>query len=206
MNRFRFTLLAFCLVLGYLGWTDLSLTLGNPEPLPLDVRTEEVAAAPRQWLILEGGRFDVLEAISTSGSIELDALLIPLRAAGDPSVEALVETRRPELLEFFRTYHFNLDSPLEKEAFVRQHQPLLEQSVRVEGMLMSGAIESSNRDKLIKLAREADIALPQDIPLFSEGKTPPKYRGFFFAAMALLGFLRFLGIMRKQAQGPTSSP
>ena len=32
MKRFRFTLLAICLVLLYLGWIDVALFLRNPAP------------------------------------------------------------------------------------------------------------------------------------------------------------------------------
>lgn len=198
MNRFRFTLLAFCLVLGFLGWNDLTTVMKNPVPATIHIQELQQSETIPDWLSITGGRFDLMEAISTSGRIELDALLIPLKSDNDPSSTVLVETRRPQMLELFRTYHFNLDSPIEKKAFLEKQAHVLNAEVVVTGMTMSGRIAEGNRKKLLKLAKETNVSLTEETLLFTEGKQPSKYRGFFFTAMALLGLGRFIQLQRRK--------
>ena len=115
MKRFRYTLLAVCLVLLWLGWTDISFFLANRTPAQLSIQQLERFGPPRDWLQITGGRLDLEQAISTSGTLELDALLVPLKSAPDvEKLALLVETRDPGLLELFRTYHFMLDTPSEQ--------------------------------------------------------------------------------------------
>ena len=79
MKRFRFTLLAICLLLLWLGWNDLSLLLRNPKPQTIGLEELVRTGPPRDWLHVTGGYQDLTEAISTSGSVDLDAFLVPLK-------------------------------------------------------------------------------------------------------------------------------
>ena len=81
MKRFRFTLTAICLVLLWLGWTDVSLFLRNRAPLTITEAELVKNGPPREWLHITGGYQDLLMGISTSGSVELDAFLVPLRVS-----------------------------------------------------------------------------------------------------------------------------
>lgn len=193
MKRFRFTLIAVCLVLFYLGWDDVSLFLRNRAPQTVDIAAVEQNGAPREWLHVTGGTLDLNEAISTSGSIELDALLIPLKS--DPAVagfRVLVETRDPRLLDLFQTYHFKLDSALEKERFLAEHRKDFLTVRDVRGTLITGLVATGNRDKLATLAREVGMNVADDVVFIAEGKEPPRFRGFFFLTVAILALLKLL--------------
>ncbi|MFA5515574.1 MAG: hypothetical protein WDA20_04740 [Desulfuromonadales bacterium] len=199
MKRFRYTLLAVCLVLLWLGWTDISLFLRNRAPAQVSTAALEGQGPPRAWLQVSGGWLDMEQAISTSGTIELDALLVPLKSS--PTAEGfgiLVETRDPQLLSLFRTYHFQLDTDLEKERFLQEHRAEFHPQRVITGTMITGLIASGNRDKLLKLAREVGMPVAEDVLFISEGKEPPKYRGFFFAGIGLLGLLRLLSLWRNR--------
>ncbi len=199
MNRFRFTLLAICLVLIYLGWSDVSLFLRNPEPLPIAIEELELSGAPREWLRVTGGYQDLTQAISTSGSVELDALLVPLKSAPDErGFRVLVETRDPHLLNLFKTYHFLLDSVLEKEKYLTEHQDEFVGRIDVTGTLVGGLIASGNRDKLLTLARDIGMDVSDEVIFISEGKEPATFRGFFFLGIALLGLIKVVLMFRKK--------
>jgi hypothetical protein len=201
MKRFRFTLLAICLVLLYLGWTDIALSLRNPTPAAASIGELEKGNVPREWLHVSGGHQNLLEAISTSGSVELDAFLIPLKSSPqEESFHVLVETRNPRILELLSTYHFQLESAEAKENYLKEHAAEFQGQREVTGMVVSGLIASGNRDKLMKLAREVGMQVPPDVLFLSEGKEPGRWRGFFFLAMGLAGLVKVLMLWKKPPQ------
>jgi len=193
MKRFRFTLVAICLFLVWLGWTDVELFLRNRQPVDISIEELIDRGAPREWLHIHGGYQDVEQAISTSGSIDLDALLVPLKADPDnEKIHILVETRNPEVMKLFSTYHFKTDTALEKEAFREEHKDEIHGRRDITGMLITGLIASSNRDKLVSLAESTDLPLADEVLLISEGKEPASFRGFFFLCTGLFGLI-FIG-------------
>lgn len=197
MKRFRFTLLAICLVLIYLGWTDISLFLRNPSPLDVSIEEVEKGNIPREWLRVTGGHQNLLEAISTSGSVQLDAFLVPLKSnPAAESFQVLVETRNPRVLELLATYHFQLDTDTAKESYLKTHETDFIGQRAVTGMVVSGLVASGNRDKLMKLARDVGMQVPADVLFISEGKEPGRWRGFFFFGVGLAGLIRVLMLFR----------
>lgn len=206
MKRFRFTLIAVCLVLLYLGWSDASLFLRNQTPETVPAAELTAKGAPREWLHVVGGHLDLEQAISTSGSVDVDALLVPLRPTRDgDEIPILVETRDPRLMELFTTYHFKQDSAFAKERYLDEHRTAFHPRRDVIGMVVGGLIASGNRDKMMQLAEKLEMAVPEDVIFLSEGKEPPRYRGFFFLAVGLLGLGKILlGWRRKGTAG--SSP
>jgi hypothetical protein len=194
MNRFRFTLLALCLVLLFLGFTDLQLFFNNPEPAVVSISELEREGAPREWLSIEGGYWNLEQAISTTGSIELEAFLIPLRSSQDADAEirVIVESRDPQILQLLKTDAFSFDTLEERDAFRKENRDLFFGQHDVTGMLIGGLIESGNRDKLLELARELQMPINDDVILLSQGTQPEKFRGFFFVVIAILGTLKFI--------------
>jgi len=204
LRRFRFTLLAVCLFLLFLGAVDLRLWLNNPTPAPVAVAELEAGNPPREWLMVQGGTLNLEEAISTSGTVELEALLVPLTGnPGQTRYRILVETRDPVLMELFRTYNFKLDTLPEKERFLEENRAGFHPVRTVEGMVVTGLIASGNRDKLLKLARAVGMDIAPEVIFISEGKTPGKWRGVFFLAAGLLGLARVL-TWRRSANSPNA--
>jgi hypothetical protein len=203
MKRFRFTLLALCLVLTYLGWTDVNLFFHNRTAHKVTIEELEKGEIPGQWLNVTDGYLDLEHAVSTSGSIELEALLVPLVSApGKTPIGVMVETRDPHLLEVFKKYNFQFDSVFEKDKYLRDHEADFHGRRDFTGMVITGLIASGNRDKLLKLSREVGLNVPENVLFISEGKEPPTYRGFFFLGVGLLGLFRVLTTWRKN---PTAS-
>jgi len=201
MKRFRFTLLAICLVLLYLGWTDIALLLRNPSPAAVSIEELEKGNVPREWLHVSGGHQNLLEAISTSGSVELESFLVPLKSSPDEeSFSVLVETRNPRILELLATYHFQLESAEAKENYQKEHAAEFQGQRDVTGMVVSGLVASGNRDKLMKLAREVGMQVPPDVLFLSEGKEPGRWRGFFYLGIGLLGLIKVLMLWKKPPQ------
>ncbi len=206
MLRFRFTLIAFGFVLLYLGYNDASLTLRNQEPLTIDLRTLINEGAPREWLHITGGHQNLDEAISTSGQAErFDAMLIPLVPnPEDSKFHVLVETRDPELLEFLYTYHFEFDSVFARERFREEEAETFRAPWEVTGMLTSGRVAANNREKLFELAEAVDLNISDNVVLVTEGKTPARFRGFFFLAMGAAGLIKGLLMFRRPSTKPTT--
>lgn len=203
MKRFRFTLLALCLLLLFLGISDLRLWLNNPEPLTIGLAELQRTGPPREWLTVTGGVLDLPEAISTSGSIELDAFLVPLKTSVDaPNFRVLVETRRPEVLQTLSHYYFQLDSKAEQQRYLAEHPELFYLHQTVTGMLAGGLVASGNRDKLLKLAKDLGMQVPKDVIFLTEAKEPPRWRGIFFLAAGLLGLLKVLTLWRQKPTDP----
>jgi hypothetical protein len=198
MKRFRITLLVVCLVLIYLGGTDLQLMLRNPHPVAVNISELEKSGPEREWLTIRGGHQNLLEAISTTGSVEVDAFLVPIKTA--PQAEryrVLLETRDPQIVDALKTYHFMLDSEKARQDFVDENRELFYGKRDVTGMVMTGLIGTNNRNRLQKLARDFGVPVPEDAILVSEGKEPARIRGFFFVIVAMLGLVKFATMMRK---------
>lgn len=200
MKRFRFTLLAICLVLLFLGWNDISLFLRNRVPDNIAITALERHGASREWLHVTGGTLDLLEAISTSGSIELDALLVPLKSDPlDGDFRVLVETRDPDRIKLFQTYHFKLDSEEAQERYLAEHRSEFFPRQDVTGTLVTGLIATGNRDKLMTLAKDVGMQVTDDVIFIAEGKKPARIRGFLFFALALAGLVKFAAMGKKKS-------
>jgi hypothetical protein len=193
MKRFRFTLIAVCLVLLYLGGSDLLLWFNNQSAQTLSIKQLEESGAPQEWLNVKAGYMDLDRAISTSGSVEMEALLIPLVAHPDQQrIRVMVETRSTDLLQLFKEYHFFTDTIPEKQAFRNKHAEEFRGQRDVTGMLVAGLIASGNQQKLLKLAKQTGLDIAGDVIFLSEGKVPGKWRGVFFTVVGLLGLVRVL--------------
>jgi hypothetical protein len=200
MHRFRYTLIAICVVLLFLGGSDLVLWYHNQSPASVTIEALERAETPQEWLHVTSGYQDLDRAISTSGSLEMEALLIPLLATPDQEqIKVLVETRNPHLLQVFQDYHFFTDTLPEKQAFHRQHTTEFKGQREITGMLVAGLIARGNQQKLLKLAKQTDLNVSDDVIFLSEGKEPDKWRGLFFTLIGLLGLIRVLTHKQKGA-------
>jgi hypothetical protein len=200
MRRFRYTLIAICLLLLFLGGSDLVLWYHNQSPASVNIEELEQNGAPQEWLHVTSGYQDLDRAISTSGSLEMEALLIPLLATLDQEqIKVLVETRNPQLLQIFQDYHFFTDTLPEKQAFHRQHDAKFKGQREITGMLVAGLIARGNQQKLLKLAKQTDLNVADDVIFISEGKEPDKWRGLFFSVIGLLGLIRVLTHKQKGA-------
>lgn len=193
MRRFRYTLIAVCLVLLYLGGSDLLLWFNNQSAQTLSIKQLEESGAPQEWLNVKAGYMDLDRAISTSGSVEMEALLIPLVTHPDQQrIRVMVETRSTDLLQLFKEYHFFTDTIPEKQAFRNKHAEEFRGQRDVTGMLVAGLIASGNQQKLLKLAKQTGLDIAGDVIFLSEGKVPGKWRGVFFTVVGLLGLVRVL--------------
>ncbi len=201
MKRFRFTLIAICLVLVYLGWADVDLYLRNKTPQPIPLAELERQGAPREWLTIQGAYPDFLQAISTSGSLDVDAVLLPLKRSPEAAeFRIVVETRDPKFLELFRTYYFVLETEAERAAFLTEHQAELASPRSLTGVVATGSVASGNRDKLLKLAKEIGLPISNDVIFVSEGKKIEAFRGFFFLGLALLALVKILSQWKKPTE------
>lgn len=191
MRRFRYTLMAVCLVLLFLGVTDLILWFNNQAPQTVTIDTLEQTGAPAEWLEVTDGYQDLDRAISTSGSLEMEALLVPLVMHPDQAqIRVMVETRNPHQLQLFQDYHFFSDTLPEKREFRRQYGAEFKGQRDITGMLVSGLIAQGNQQKLMKLAKETGLDISDDVIFFSEGKAPGKWRGVFFTVVGFLGMFK----------------
>ena len=197
MKRFRFTLIAICLVLLYLGGNDLLLWFNNRSPQTLTITQLEESGAPQQWLSVKAGHMDLDRAISTSGSVEMEALLVPLVPHPEQErIRVMVETRDPDLLKLFKEYHFFTDTIPEKQAFRENYASAFTAQREINGMLVAGLIARGNQQKLLKLARQTGLDIADDVIFLSEGKEPGKWRGVFFSVIGLLGLIRVLTLKK----------
>lgn len=209
MRRFRFTLIVVCLVLLFLGASDLVLWFNNQSPQAVTIDTLEKAGAPREWLHVTAGYQDLDRAVSTSGSVEMEALLVPLVTHPDQEqIKIMVETRNPNLLEIFQDYHFFTDTLPEKRAFRAEHAVEFKGQRDITGMLVSGMISRGNQQKLLTLAKQTGLNIADDVVFLSEGKEPGQWRGVFFTLVGLLGLIKIFthkkeGAVSVQATGDT---
>ena len=193
MKRFRFTLIAVCLVLLYLGVNDLLLWFKNQTPQTITISQLEASGAPQEWLKIKAGYLDLDRAISTSGSVEMEALLIPLVTHPDQQrILVMVETRAPDLLQLFQEYHFFTDTIPEKRAFRNEYAEVFKGQRDITGMLVAGLIARGNQQKLLKLAKQTGLDIANNVIFLSEEKQPGKWRGVFFTVIGLLGLIKVL--------------
>jgi hypothetical protein len=203
MQRFRVTLIVISGFLLFLGINDLSLWWRNRTPATIDIAVLVEQGAPTEWLKVKGGYLDLDRAISTSGSIELEALLVPLLPVPDrEEIRVLVETRNPRVLELVRGYHFTPETVEEQKAFREKHADEFQARREVTGMLVSGLIAEGNRDKLLGLARETGLDIQEDVIFLSEGKIPQLWRGLFFALIAMGTILKLFWPGSKSGKKP----
>ena len=203
MKRFRFTLIAVCLVLLYLGGSDLLLWFNNQSPQVLSISQLEESGAPQEWLDVKAGYMDLDRAISTSGSVEMEALLVPLVTHPDQDrIRVMVETRDPNLLQLFEEYHFFTDTIPEKQAFRQKHAGAFKGQREVTGMLVAGLVARGNQQKLLKLAKQTGLDIADDVIFLSEGKQPGKWRGLFFAVVGLIGLIKVMLYKKASADKP----
>jgi len=193
MKRFRVTLLVVCLVLGWLGFKDLSLYFRNPTPQTVNIEALARQGAPREWLKVEGGYRDLLQAINMSGTVEITSFLIPLkRSEKDDNLQIWFESRDPEILNVLKTYYFDLDTDGDRAEFIEKNRKLFMGRYDLSGMTVSSLVADSNRGKLKELLAKMNIPVSEQVVFISEGKVPSNLRGIFFVAMALLGLGKFL--------------
>ncbi len=200
MRRFRVTLLVFCLVLLYLGGSDLNALRNNYKIQPVSIVDLEGGEPPQQWLAIEGGYVDLLQAISTTGSVEVSSFLVPLKSSADTQdYRVLIETHDPAIVDALKIYHFKLDSVEEQQRYVQEHQELFFGRRDVSGWVMSGLVSLNNQNRLAKLKSDYGVDLPENVILFSEGKEPARVRGFLFVGVALLGLYKVITRWKKPA-------
>jgi len=193
MRRFRLTFLALCLLLLFLGGSDLKTLLQNPAPHQVLIQELKEGEPPGEWLTVTGGMLDLTEAINMSGSIEFDTFLVPLKQdRNDHHPRVMVETRDPLISDLLATYYFKLDSEAAREKFLDENRSRFYQRGDVTGMLAGGLVASGNRDKLMTLTEQLGKKLPDDVLFLSEGKSPARWRGYVFTAIGLIGSVQVL--------------
>lgn len=201
MRRFRFTIIAVCLILAWLAYADITLFGRNPSPKEMTVSAIETDGPKREWLRITDGYIDLTQAINMSGSMEIDSFLVPLMTAPDAQhIKVWFETRDPAIIETLKIYYFQLDSKEQRKSYEASHQEQFFGQRAVTGMLTSGLVANSNREKLIQLLHEMNVAVPPDILFISEGKQPPKWRGFLFAIIAIAGIFKLGRDIRQNPQ------
>lgn len=199
MRRFRFTLIAVCLLLLFLGGSDLNTLFRNRQPLPIDLATLVKEEPPQEWLTVRGGLLDLTEAINMSGSIEIDSFLVPLKLnRQDQAPRVIVETRDPQIIDTLTTYYFKLDSVTAQRQYLEQYPERFYLQRDVTGMIAGGLVATGNRDKLVSLAKKLGMQIPDDVIFLSEGKQPVKWRGWFYTLIGLIGLFKVVTANRKQ--------
>ncbi len=193
MKRFRITLLVVCLVLGWLGFNDLALYFRNPAPQNINIEDLVRQGVPREWLKIEGGYRDLLQAINMSGTVEVTSFLVPLkRSEKDTNLQIWFESRDPKVLDALKTYYFVLDTDADRARFLQENRQLFMGRFDLSGMTVSSLVADSNRGKLKELLTKMKIPVSEQVIFISEGKVPSNLRGFFFVGMALLGLGKLL--------------
>jgi len=192
MRRFRVTIIAVCIILGWLGYTDLSLYLRNPEPLKISITELEAHGAPREWLQIDDGVQNLLQAINMSGTMEITSFLVPLKSSKDDTQETRVwiETRDPKILDLLKTYYFLLNTDEEREAFVKKNEDIFFAKRQYTGLTADNLVAESNQDKLTELLQAMNVPVSQDTIFISEGKAPFLWRGVFFAIVSIAGLIK----------------
>jgi hypothetical protein len=72
-------------------------------------------------------------------------------------------------------------------------------------MMQGSLVASSNQERLRELAEEGGLHLEGEPLFLSEGKEPPRIRGFLFVALALLGLWKFAAMTKKSTSASTPS-
>lgn len=192
MKRFRVTILVVSLILIWLGYKDLALSVRNPHPLEVSLhQLEQGKPAPRRWLTIQGGYQNLLEAINMSGTVNIDAFLVPLKTTPDsPRTHVWFETRDPRIVEALKTYYFTLDTPEQRAQFVSDKRKLFMGQRPLTGMTVDNLVASSNRNKLTQLLRQMEVPVSDHTLFISEGQQPQRRRGSFFFGIGIIGFIK----------------
>lgn len=200
MKRFRVTIIAVCIILGWLAYTDLGLYLRNPEPLKISISELEANGAPREWLLIDDGVQNLLQAINMSGTMEITSFLVPLKQSKDQKeTRVWVETRNPEILDLLKTYYFLLNTDTEREDFVKKNEDLFFAKRQYTGLTADSLVAESNQDKLTELLQAMNVPVAEDTIFISEGKVPFLWRGVFFAIISIAGLVKVgLTITKKE--------
>ena len=193
MKRFRITLLAVCLLLTWLGYSDLQLHFRNKSPQMITISELEQHRPPREWLHVTEGYQNLLEAINMSGTMEIDAFLVPLRSdPGNQVISVWFETRDPQIVELLKTYYFKLDGDLQRNQFLKKNEDLIYARRDLVGMTADSMVASNNEAKLKELLSEMQLPIVENMVFISEGKEPIIYRGYFFAIVGVLGIIKII--------------
>lgn len=201
MKRFRITIIAICLILGWLGFADLSTLLRNSEPLDISIVELETTGAPREWLRINQGYMDLQQAINMSGTIEIDAFLIPLKSApAAAKIKVWVETREPTIVATLKTYYFGMETEAQQKDFLQKNLQFFFAQRQVIGMTAGNLVADSNQQKLTQLLKGMNIPVTEDTIFISEGKKPVVWRGIFFSLMALTGLVKMLLTFKKTGE------
>ena len=199
MKRFRVTLIAVCLLVGWLGYSDISVLLRNPEPLEISIFDLETTGAPREWLTINNGYQDLLQGINMSGTMEVGSFLVPLKSSiGSDDVRIWFETRDPQIIEVLKTYYFTLDTEEQRQAFLLDNQQLFSAQRQLTGMTAGNLVSDSNQKKLTQLLQQMNIPVAENTIFISEEKQPVVWRGIFFAGIAIIGLIK-VGLSFREA-------
>ncbi len=191
MRRFRFTIIAVCLILSWLAYVDITLYVRNMTPQEITITKLETDGPQQEWLKITDGYMDLTQAINMSGTMDIDSFLIPLKqSANTDNIKIWIETREPEIISALKTYYFQLDNDQQRSAYVNKHNNLFFGQRNITGMLTIGLVANNNREKLVQLLTDMDIAVPDQVLFISEGKEPIKWRGFIFAIIAIAGIMK----------------
>ena len=192
MKRFRITIIAVCIILGWLAYTDLSLYLRNPEPLNISIVDLENKGAPREWLQVDDGVQNLLQAINMSGTMEVTSFLVPLKPSKDNVKETRVwfETRDPKILDLLKTYYFLLNTDEERKEFVEKNEDSFFARRQCIGLTADSIVAESNRKKLVELLQSMNVPVAEGTIFISEGKQPFLWRGVFFAIISIAGLIK----------------
>ncbi|WP_303723031.1 hypothetical protein [Malonomonas rubra] len=208
MKRFRVTLLAVCLLLTWLGYSDLQLHFRNKAPQQITVQELEQGRPHREWLHVTGGYQNLLDAINMSGTMEIDAFLVPLRSTPDSRSSTIwFETRDPQIVELLKTYYFKLDNDLQRSQFANKNKDQIYAQRDLIGMTADSMVASNNQTKLEELLQQMKLPVGEHTVFISEGKEPIIYRGYFFAVIGILGILKLVLSFRNKpdtAQPPAT--
>lgn len=199
MKRFRITIMAICLLVGWLGYSDITVLLRNPEPLEISIFDLETTGAPREWLTVNDGYQDLLQGINMSGTMEVGSFLVPLKSSIDSDdVRVWFETRDPQIIEVLKTYYFILDTEEQRQAFLLENQQLFSAQRQLTGMTAGNLVSDSNQKKLTQLLQQMNIPVAENTIFISEEKQPVVWRGIFFAGIAIIGLIK-VGLSFREA-------
>ncbi len=212
MNRYRVTVLVICAILLVLAVGDFYTLKRNSEPqvIAWDMKTGGLDP-DREWVTITGGTLMLEEAVSNSGELEIDALVVPLvRDIDEKKFHVLVETRDPKLVEAFTKYHLGLDSDAEKAEFLEQNIDTFRMQKTIKGMVVVGAFGGlmPNRDQetMREVAKATNMDLAEDVVFIHEGNEPASpFRAIFFLVMAIAGVIKVI-IISRQAKSSAGMP
>lgn len=199
MNRYRITVLVVCAVLLALAVGDFYVLHRNPEPqvIAWDVTSGGIRPE-REWVTLTGGTLLLEEAVSNSGTLEIDALVIPLvREVKEKTFHILVETRDPQLVEAFATYHLGLNSEAKKAKYLADNIDIFRMKKTINGMVVTGAfgglLPNHDQEIMHKLAKSLGMDLDAEAIFIHEDKEPASpLRAAFFLIVAIAGILKVI--------------